>query len=235
MFKGTHYGEEVWLDWVNEGENALEQVMDAMEKQNIEFKLLPIYDKQESYHEDIAIDVLKYKNNGDKYCIISGLKNCYCMTKKLPDDMDLPKLVNDLLDQKHGKEPIAISSKFKKLFDENMAEAQEIIAKANFDTAEKRVISLFRAKSENEMTDEEKEVDEWLFEDEDTVEDNTMFLYLYKVIADCLERKGYDYTDMERYAELDHHDTDTWENDLKWLYDGFYWRSTLQKYEEGLD
>lgn len=126
---------------------------------------------------------------------------------------------------------MSIGSKFKKLLVENMNEAQNIIAKADFDAIEKWVISLFRAKSEDTMSDEEKEVDEEYFDDEDPVEKNTMFLYFYKVIADCLERKGYDYSDMKLYAELDHHDTDTWENDLEWLYDGFYWRSTLRKYE----
>ena len=232
MFKGIHYGKEVWLNWVNEEENALKQVINAMKKQNIQFELLPIYDKEDIYHEDMIIDVLKYKNNGEKYCIISGLKSCYCITKRLPDDMDLPKLINDLLGQNRGKEPMLIGSKFKKLLGENMVEAQNIIAKADFDAIEKWAISLFRAKSEDTMSDEEKEVDEESFGDEDPVEERTMFLYLYKVIADCLERKGCDYSDMILYAELDHHDTDTWENDLEWLYDGFYWRSTLQKYEE---
>lgn len=230
MFKGTHYGEEVRMNWLDEEKNALNQVIASLENKNIKYQLLPIFDKQDGYHEDMSIDVLKYENNGDNYCIISGLKSCYCITKKLPDDMDLPKLVNDLLAQKHGKEPMIMRSKFRKLFDENMVEAQGIINEANYDENEKRVISLFRAKVESEMSDDEKEVDEWF--DEDPVEEHTMFLYLYKVIADCLEGKGYSYTDMKRYAEIDHHDVDTWENDLKWLYDGFYWRSTLKKFEE---
>lgn len=81
------------------------------------------------------------------------------------------------------------------------------------------------------MTDKEKEIDEWDFEDEyDPVEEKTMFLYMYKVVADILNEKGYDYTDMKRYAEIDHHDVETWESDLERLYDGFYWRSTLRDY-----
>lgn len=51
---------------------------------------------------------------------------------------------------------------------------------------------------------------------------------MYKVVADILNEKGYDYTDMKRYAEIDHHDVETWESDLERLYDGFYWRSTLR-------
>lgn len=235
MFKGIHYGEEVWMDYVNEGESALKQVVDALNKANLEFELLPIYHKSDIYHENLLIDVLKYRNNGeDKYYIISGLKGCYLVTRRLPDDMDLPKLIYDLLGQKKGKAPMVINSKFKSLFDKNMLEAQDIISEANgiFDKNEKYVITIFRAKAEDAMSDKDKKVDEWLFSDENPVEEHTMFLYLYKVIADLLQKKGYSYADMEYYAQLDHHDVDTWENDLKYLYDGFYWRITLNQYEE---
>ena len=110
MFKGIHYGEEVWMDYVNEGESALKQVVDALNKANLEFELLPIYHKSDIYHENLLIDVLKYRNNGeDKYYIISGLKGCYLVTRRLPDDMDLPKLVYDLLGQKKGKAPMITS------------------------------------------------------------------------------------------------------------------------------
>ena len=175
------------------------------------------------------------RNNGeDKYYIISGLKGCYLVTRRLPDDMDLPKLVYDLLGQKKGKAPMVINSKFKSLFDQNMLEAQDIISEANgiFDKNEKYIITIFKAKAEDAMPDEDKKVDEWLFDDKNPVEEYAMFLYLYKVIADLLQKKGYSYADMEYYAQLDHHDVDTWENDLKYLYDGFYWRITLNQYEE---
>ena len=183
MFKGIHYGEEVWMDYVNEGESALKQVVDALNKANLEFELLPIYHKSDIYHENLLIDVLKYRNNGeDKYYIISGLKGCYLVTRRLPDDMDLPKLVYDLLGQKKGKAPMVINSKFKSLFDQNMLEAQDIISEANgiFDKNEKYVITIFKAKAEDAMPDEDKKVDEWLFDDKNPVEEYAMFLYLYK-------------------------------------------------------
>ena len=37
MFKGIHYGKEVWLNWVNEEENALKQVINAMKMLYIQF------------------------------------------------------------------------------------------------------------------------------------------------------------------------------------------------------
>lgn len=225
MFKGTHYGEETWLSYTNEDENALQQVMDAMREKGIEFELLPAGDWQ----DEMFIDILKYTSQKDGksvYCIVCGAECCYLQTKKLPEDMDISRLISDILGQKKGKHPMAMQSKFRKILTETMNQANMIISSGNFSESEQKIIDLFRKKAESMMTDEEKEVDEWGFED-DPVEEKTMFLYMYKVIADLLIKKGYDYTDMKRYAEIDHHDIESWESDLKWLYDGFYWRSTL--------
>lgn len=227
IFKGTHYGEEVWLSYTDEDEYALVQVMKAMQEKGIDFELLPI----EICQNEMFINILKYtsKNDGKPvYCIICGAKCCYIQTRKLPDDMDIPRLIFDILEQKDGKKPLDIQSKFGKLLTEAMNQANFFIASGNFSESEQGVIALFRKKAESTMTDEEKEIDEWDFEYEDNpVEEKTMFLYMYKVIADILIEKGYDYTDMKRYAEIDHHDVETWENDLEWLYDGFYWRNML--------
>ena len=43
------------------------------------------------------------------------------------------------------------------------------------------------------MTDEEKEKDEWSWDDEDPVADKADFLYSYKLAADVLQKKGYSY------------------------------------------
>lgn len=231
MFKGTHYGEEVYLSYTSEDESALKQVMTAMREKGIEFELLPVEAKD--FQGEMFVDILKYTSQNDGmpvYCIICGAKCCYVQTKKLPDDMDIPRLIFDILGQKNGEKPMTMQSKFRKLLNEAMNQARMIIYDGNFSEEEQRVIDLFRKKAESTMTDKEKEVDEWSFEEEDDpVEEKAMFLYMYKVIADCLIEKGYDYTDMKRYAEIDHHDVNSWENDLEWLYDGFYWRSTLDK------
>ncbi len=39
------------------------------------------------------------------------------------------------------------------------------------------------------MTDEEKEKDEWSWDDEDPVADKADFLYSYKLAADVLQKK----------------------------------------------
>ena len=147
--------------------------------------------------------------------------------------MDIPRLIFDILGQKEGKKPLDMQSKFGNLLTEAMSQSNCIISSGNFSKSEQEIIDLFRKKVESTTTDERKETDEWNFEDEDDpVEEKTMFLYMYKVVADILNEKGYDYTDMKRYAEIDHHDVETWESDLERLYDGFYWRSTLRDYME---
>ena len=46
----------------------------------------------------------------------------------------------------------------------------------------------------------------------------------------CTAINGYSYEYVKFVAELDHHDVPTFKNDLEWLYDGFFWRSTMAKY-----
>lgn len=229
-FKGTHYGEEVWLSYTDEDENALAQVTSVMSEKGIEFNLLPTGDWQ----DEMFIDILKYTSQKDGkpvYCIVCGAECCYLQTKKLPEDLNIPRLIFDILGQKKGRQPMAMQSKFGKILTETMNQANMIISSGDFNESEQEVIELFRKKVESTMSDEEKETEEWDFEDEDDpVEEKTMFLYMYKVMADILIEKGYDYTHMKRYAQFDHSDIETWENDLKWLYNGFYWRSTLKDY-----
>lgn len=101
MFKGTHYGEEAYLSYTSEDESALEQVMTAMREKGIEFELLPV--EVSDCQDEMFIDILKYTSQNDGmpvYCIICGAKCCYVQTKKLPDDMDIPRLIFDILGQK---------------------------------------------------------------------------------------------------------------------------------------
>ena len=225
MFEGIHYGEVVLLFHTDTDEDALTQVVASMKKAEIKFELLPVGDWQDR----MFIDILKYtsrKDGRETYCIVCGAECCYLQTKKLPDDMDIPRLIYDILGQEKGKKPMTMQSKFKKIFDDAMNQAIEKINTEDFLKADKDVIELFRKKVEATITDEEKEVDECDFEDEyNPVEEKTMFLYTYKVIADLLSEKGYRYENLKHYAEIDHHDVGTWKNDLKWLYDGFYWRA----------
>lgn len=101
-FKGTHYGEETWLSYTDEDENALVQVMKAMQEKGIDFELLPT----EICQNKMFINILKYTSQNDGkpvYCIVCGAKCCYLQTKKLPDDMDIPRLIFDILGQRKVK------------------------------------------------------------------------------------------------------------------------------------
>ena len=53
---------------------------------------------------------------------------------------------------------------------------------------EKYAFSLFYKKANDTMTDEEKEKDEWSWDDEDPVADKADFLYSYKLAADVLQK-----------------------------------------------
>ena len=74
------------------------------------------------------------------------------------------------------------------------------------------------------MTDEEKEKDEWSWDDEDP------FCTAINSLLTYYKKNGYSYEYVKFVAELDHHDVPTFKNDLEWLYDGFFWRSTMAKY-----
>lgn len=66
--------------------------------------------------------------------------------KKLPDDMDIPRLIFDILGQKDGKKPLDIQSKFGNLLTEAMSQSNCIISSGNFSKSEQEIIDLFRKK-----------------------------------------------------------------------------------------
>lgn len=227
MFKGTHYGEEVWMDWLNENEYGLNQIIKTLKRNNSEYKLLPICDKEHNY------DVVKYNKDGeDKYCIICDTQKCYFMMRKLPEDMNIMKLILDIMEQKNGKEPMIMCSKFRELVDSALFEAQRLIEDTEeLSELEKVIFELFKRKAEDTLSDEEKEFDEDDWE-EDPVEEKAKLSYMYKVAADILKKKGYDYEYLKAIAELDHHDIDFWKRELNSFFEGYYYYSILSKYRE---
>ena len=50
-------------------------------------------------------------------------------------------------------------------------------------------INQYKHKTHMPLTDEEKEKDEWSWDDEDPVADKADFLYSYKLAADVLQKK----------------------------------------------
>lgn len=227
MFKGTHYGEEVWMDWLDENEYGLNQIIKTLKRNNSEYKLLPICDEEHNY------DVVKYNKDGeDKYCIIYDIKKCYFMMRKLPEDMNITKLVLDVMEQKNGKEPMIMCSKYREVVDLALIEAQKLIEDTEeLPELEKVTFELFKRKAEDTLSDEEKEFNEDDRE-EDPVEEKAQILYMYKVAADILKKKGYDYEYLKSIAKFDHHDVDFWERELELFFDGYYYYSILSKYRD---
>lgn len=228
MFKGTHYGEEVWMDWLNENEYGLNQIIKTLKRNNSEYKLLPICDEEHNY------DVLKYNKDGeDKYCIICDTQKCYFMMRKLPEDMNIMKLILDIMEQKNGKEPMVMCSKYREVIDPVLLEAQRLIENTEeLPELEKVTLELFKRKAEDTLSDKEKTFDNEDLEELVLVERKAKFSYMYKVAADILKEKGYSYEYLKTIAELDHHDTDFWKSELDSFFEGYYYYSILRKYRE---
>ena len=91
--------------------------------------------------------------------------------------MDLALIIDDTINQYKHKTPMPLKSKFKKIFDDawgkaHLMQMEDVAALAKLD-----------------LTDEEKEKDEWSWDDEDPVADKADFLYSYKLAADVLQKK----------------------------------------------
>ena len=81
-----------------------------------------------------------------------------------------------------------LKSKCKKIFDDAWGKAH-LMQMEDLPAEEKYAFSLFYKKANDTMTDEEKEKDEWSWDDEDPVADKADFLYSYKLAADVLQKK----------------------------------------------
>ena len=102
--------------------------------------------------------------------------------------MDLALIIDDTINQYKHKTPMPLKSKFKKIFDDAWGKAH-LMQMEDLPAEEKYAFSLFYKKANDTMTDEEKEKDEWSWDDEDPVADKADFLYSYKLAADVLQKK----------------------------------------------
>lgn len=118
--------------------------------------------------------------------------------------MDLALIIDDTINQYKHKTPMPLKSKFKKIFDDAWGKAH-LMQMEDLPAEEKYAFSLFYKKAN------------------DTITAINSLLTYYK-------KNGYSYEYVKFVAELDHHDVPTFKNDLEWLYDGFFWRSTMAKY-----
>lgn len=96
--------------------------------------------------------------------------------------MDLALIIDDTINQYKHKTPMPLKSKFKKIFDDAWGKAH-LMQMEDLPAEEKYAFSLFYKKANDTMTDEEKEKDEWSWDDEDPVADKADFLYSYKLFA----------------------------------------------------
>lgn len=228
-YEGAHYGVPAKMYWLDENKNSLEQVVEELKK---DFSLLPVYEN--SQYDNMLINVLKAEK---EYYVICGLRGVCVVTPQLPDDLDIVGLVDDLFYQKKGHKPDIIKSKFKKLFDDAYSMADSIV-KNGIPEDDRACFELFQKKAAAIVAEREKtekrssfldSLDSW--DEKDPVEEEAERLYTYKLTADYLRKMGYYYSDMEYMAQLDHHDILYYENVLELLYDGYYWRDALEKYE----
>ena len=83
--------------------------------------------------------------------------------------MDLALIIDDTINQYKHKTPMPLKSKFKKIFDDAWGKAHLM--------------------QMEDLPAEEKEKDEWSWDDEDPVADKADFLYSYKLAADVLQKK----------------------------------------------
>lgn len=119
--KCSHYGEPV---------DTLIQSFryeDVLDENGIKYETQPILVK--------GIRILKY--NG-KYAAIKDLPSfdetneLVCVFDKMPDDLDIAKLCDDVLMQRNGESPVRKPSIFRKIFDEGELRARrEYLAKAD--------------------------------------------------------------------------------------------------------
>lgn len=94
---------------------------------------------------------------------------------------------------------------------------------------EKYALSLLQ-KANDTMTDEEKEKMSGVGMMKILLLIKQTFCTAINSLLTYYKKNGYSYEYVKFVAELDHHDVPTFKNDLEWLYDGFFWRSTMAKY-----
>lgn len=106
--------------------------------------------------------------------------------------MDLALIIDDTINQYKHKTPMPLKSKFKKIFDDAWGKAH-LMQMEDLPAEEKYAFSLFYKKANDTMTDEEKEKDEWSWDDEDPVADKADFCTAINSLLTYYKKNGYSY------------------------------------------
>lgn len=234
-----HYGEEIQMEYGPVDGIVSRAVVDYFKAQGIHFRLLPVLLKSRNWLESRA-NVFEFDADKRKYVVTIDSEHdqrAYVMDK-LPVDCDIWALHLDITKQENGENPMEMQSKFKALTKDAWSKAMRIVDTMDVPECEKRLFEYYKKKAEAEMPLEEEPDSNALFVDEvkldrgDPIERSAKYLYQKKVIADILQRQGYDYDEMKYLGDLDHHDipNDVYENDLKSLYEGFSWEIAMKDY-----
>lgn len=217
LFEGTHYGVAVTVCYAE----SLESLLDSASKCNVSLELSPIICTDNCFY---SLDVFKFKADGSTWYCIFNANDGYCyITSTMPDDIDLSALVSDLNEQyKHKHAPRQIPSKFNSLFKHYYFKACEVITTDSIPEHDLQFLPMYEKKAEELGLLEER--DEWY---EGKPYDEAKSLMVWKIMADLMEKDGYEYQYMELIGKLDHHDIDTYESDIERLKNGYFWRSYI--------
>lgn len=218
-----HYGEEVTVQCSQY--NVLENWLASAKEKGVEPELLPILVPKDNV-TGYLIDVFYYEiNNFPRYSIINRTTGFVYTVKKLPVDMDMNALIEDVDSQYSQKtEPWKIKSKFDTLYRRYFYAASEKVHNDEISDLDKQILPAYDLKAKKIGM---KDTDEW--DTEDYPFEKAKDLLTYKIMYELLEKDGYDYEYLKVIAELDHHDVPDYRGDLKTLREGRDWENYIGK------
>lgn len=249
MFMGTHYGIEVIVDYMDPEEDVLTQAIKSFEHWKIKYEILPI--DVCLPHSNIPIFVFRYwKEEKEKFSIMNQEDNLYYTTEKLPVDLNIIELINDLNGQmRFGSKPKEMASKFLKLLDDAKSEARFQIEYGELSEENKQLMDIYSEIAQKKVEAEWEKRKRELESDDDfkdfgydlpaedliygrDIEELANSMLEMKMAADILNEKYYDYWEMKRLGDLDHHDKilqdGGYEYTLSVLHDSYFWREFLK-------
>lgn len=212
-----HYDEEVTVQYSQY--NILESWIASAKANGLEPELLPILIPRDNITGSL-IEVFYYEiNSFPRYSIINRTTGFVYTVKKLPVDMDINALIEDVDSQYNQKtEPWKMKSKFDTLYRRYFCAAREKIHNDEISDLDKQILPAYDLKAKKLGM---KDTDEW--DTEDYPLEKAKELLTYKIMYELLEKDGYGYEYLKTIAELDHHDVPDYRVDLKTLREGRDW------------
>lgn len=253
MFYGTHYSEKVAVGYLEEDQSGVLQVANKLVEMGLQYVLLPIDVNMPG--SGYRINVIEYRCNGtEKYIIINDAERLYYTTEKLPRDLNIVNLINDVNGQmKFGDTPYDMKSMFEVLISSAEAKANAYVYHDKLSDEDETCLSGYmeiakKICSEENIEKHPVDPDFEEFGDDDfgidladedlkkeRVEGTAELLLVYKVMADTLRNKGYAFYEIKEIGDIDHHDivnqNGGYETTLLMLYNGYNWDQVIRRGE----